>query len=139
MKTDIIFAIEKLKKLAEKEQEEIAKNNKYRTEIYNRLENFIDRLETAESDFKYFEKEIIEGTLEMNSDERYELIWKEEDEYKTRTLSSGSLLEIRNPDIEDDQEPWLIGRVEHRDPDGYYFHGCQRPALYSGMKVRIRK
>jgi Domain of unknown function (DUF5348) len=101
------------------------------SETYNSIQSLTLELEKAAADIKYFNTPAKEGNLQQQSDGKYEICGI--------TLICGSVLEV----WDEEESQWKVGRVEHafRDDKGYYFYNSDmgHPALYSGMKARIRE
>lgn len=107
-------------------------------EAYATLDSVIDKMASAEDEFKYLNSPTKEGILQEDQERgKYYIVYDEGTE--SCNLSCGSPLEVY---LYDD---WIIGRVEARDGVGassgrdYYFYGGDRPLLFTGMKVRTRE
>lgn len=120
---------EQLKDLPKKESED--------RRAYSFIEGFTERLESLMDELDYLSKDVKEGVLAEDTDEkRYYIEYT--DGSKSYNLHCGYSLEIW------DGEEWLYGSVEHRidwdsKQQGYYFNGGAKPFLFDGMKVRKRQ
>ena len=110
-----------------------AENNKALEdkEAYYTLDNIIERLERAEDYLNYLNTPTKKGILMLNHDNnKYYIAY--DDGTESYDLSCGYKLEL----FLDDE--WNIGRVEARGDGEYYFYGCGKPSLFTGMKARKR-
>lgn len=99
-------------------------------EAYSILDNIIDRLTSAENELEYLNSPVKYGVLQEDHETgKYYIAY--DDGTESHNLSCGSTLELL---IDDD---WIIGRVEARDGQ-YYFYGADKPHLFRGMMVRKR-
>ena len=99
-------------------------------EAYSTLDNIIDKMTSAENEFEYLNSPTKEGILIFDNDtDKYYIDY--DDGSTSCLLSCGSTLELFL-----DGE-WIIGRVEARNGD-YYFYGGDKPSLNYGMKARKR-
>jgi len=129
-------ALYHLKKVFDQEKRETPEDRL----AYNRLENLIDRLDTDLDGLRYFASPVREGRLREDSNGKFTIEYSGGGE--SHQLSCGSSLEIEDQEADpDENQGWLIGRVEGRFTDHgneYYFFGGSKPALFSGMRVRLR-
>lgn len=82
----------------------------------------------------------IEGKLQEQENEKFELIRNDNGKSIGYQFSCGSYLEVWN----DEEKEWQAGRVEHTTKNGHsgYYFVCsdmENPFLYTGMKARVRK
>ena len=102
-------------------------------EVSNSIDELIDDIEKTRYEIEYYLRPAKEGCLTENSTGKFKL------EYfnggSSYHLGYGSRLEIY-----DGEEGWKVGRVRHNINKGYYFYNKElgNPALYSGMKARLR-
>jgi len=95
----------------------------------NVLERLTEELDSAARTLKHYSKPVKEGRLYKQANGRFII--------NDNELSSGHSLEVWN----DEYQKWETGRVEYSDSKGgYYFYNLnmKNPALYNGMKARIR-
>lgn len=94
------------------------------------LETFIENMEDFISEIKHFSKDVEQGYLNLNSNDRYTL--------NSTELTCGYPIEVYNNKYQE----WESGRVEHSSKyGGYYFcnNDGENISLNDGIKVRIRR
>lgn len=97
--------------------------------LQDELYPVLKKLEEVKDDIEYLNKPILKtGILNKNSRDRYETDYME--------YTSGSGIEALIYDPDDENEKWVISRVEHNGD--YYIVGYPKVKM-DGLKVRIRK
>jgi len=103
-------------------------------QAYCIFESLLADLQSAISMAERFAKPAVEGILQEMDNGKFELI--SNNGKSICRFSSGSPLEV----FSQAECEWHSGRVEHKN--GYYYFYCTdlgHPALFTGMKARIRQ
>lgn len=92
------------------------------------IECLVEELQGTEWTLEHYNKPVLEGKLHEERNGRFSIADNE--------LTCGHSLEVWNEEYQE----WETGRVEHTSGKGYYFYNSDmhHPALYEGMRVRIR-
>lgn len=129
-------ALHRLRKVLEQERRETLEDRL----ASGKVDDLIERLEDNLYWLKYYASPVREGRLREDSNGKFTVEYSGGGE--SYQLSCGSHLEIEDPEPDpDDNQGWLIGRVEGRwteNGNQYYFFGGSKPALFTGMRVRLR-
>lgn len=101
--------------------------------VNNSLDELIEELEKTQYGIEYYSRPAKEGCLTESNNGKFKIEYTNGN--SSYPLGCGSSLEIY-----DNEKGWKIGRVEHNTNKGYYFYNrkLQYPALYPGMKARLR-
>lgn len=132
------FAFSDIESLFNKVQ--LEKKSFENRQAYYIVENLLEYLDRAKDRLKRISFPAIEGWLQEQDNNKFELIRIETDRSIGYQFSCGSYLEVWN----DEEKQWEAGRVEHTTKygnTGYYFvcSDMDNPFLYTGMKARVRR
>lgn len=110
--------------------EKVLCNNKTESmeniEVILQLEKLNEQLHDVTLEIDYYKKPVEEGKLVRLTNGRFSL--------NNNELSCGYPIEV----WWNEEERWVVGRVEYSDEYYFYNKKMQHPKLYDGMKVRIR-